>query len=99
MDAAHFVLAPFLGWLWCAARLFVRGQSGRQRYNVLGAIEPLTGRLFRICNTTYINRQSVCFQASINSCLDSLAQERRASIISMLNLKFQRFNDVTLLTD
>ena len=60
MDAAHFVLAPFLGWLWCATRLFVRGQSGRQRYNVLGAIDPLTGRLFRICNTTYINSQSVC---------------------------------------
>jgi transposase len=60
MDAAHFVLAPFLGWLWCATRLFVRGQAGRQRHNVLGAIEPLTGRFFRICNTTYINSQSVC---------------------------------------
>jgi transposase len=60
MDAAHFVLAPFLGCLWCATRLFVRGQSGRQRHNVLGAIEPLTGRFFRICNTTYINSQSVC---------------------------------------
>jgi transposase len=175
MDAAHFVLAPFLGWLWCAARLFVRGQAGRQRYNVLGAIEPLTGRLFRICNTTYINSQSVCdllrqiaeaklpgpitivldnaryqrcrlveelsrqlgiellflpsyspnlnvverlwkfvkkevlnsrylgnfesFKASIDSCLDSLVRERRASIISMLNLRFQRFNDVMLLSD
>lgn len=60
MDAAHFVLAPFLGWLWCVARMFVRGQAGRQRYNVLGAIDPLTGQLFRVCNTTYINSQTVC---------------------------------------
>ncbi len=42
VDAAHFVLASFLGWVWSAARLFVRGASGRQRYNVLGAVNPLT---------------------------------------------------------
>ena len=36
VDAAHFVFAPFLGCLWCAARLFVRAASGRKRYNVLG---------------------------------------------------------------
>ena len=38
VDAAHFVFAPFLGCLWCAARLFVRAASGRKRYNVLGAL-------------------------------------------------------------
>src|SRR5512144_1930503 len=37
VDAAHFVFAPFLGFLWCATRLFVRAASGRKRYNVLGA--------------------------------------------------------------
>src|SRR3954452_6536819 len=35
VDAAHFVLAPFLGCLWCVARLFVRAASGRTRYNRL----------------------------------------------------------------
>src|SRR5512135_2051941 len=39
VDAAHFVFAPFLGCLWCAARLFVRAASGRKRYNVLGALD------------------------------------------------------------
>ena len=34
VDAAHFVLASFLGWLWCKTRLFVKAASGRQRYNV-----------------------------------------------------------------
>jgi transposase len=48
VDAAHFVLAPFLGCLWCAARLFVRAASGRERYNVLGAFDAVTHRLIRV---------------------------------------------------
>src|SRR5512142_1693052 len=47
VDAAHFVFAPFLGCLWCAARLFVRAASGRKRYNVLGALDAVTHRLIR----------------------------------------------------
>ncbi len=35
MDAAHFVLAPFLGFLWSVVRLFIQAPSGRQRFNVL----------------------------------------------------------------
>ena len=60
VDAAHFVLAPFLGCLWCAARLFVRAASGRKRYNVLGAIDAVTHRLIRVTNDGYINAESVC---------------------------------------
>jgi transposase len=60
VDAAHFVFAPFLGFLWCAARLFVRAPSGRQRYNVLGAIDAVTHRLIRVTNHNYINAESVC---------------------------------------
>ena len=50
VDAAHFVFAPFLGCLWCAARLFVRAASGRKRYNVLGALDAVTHRLIRVTN-------------------------------------------------
>jgi len=60
VDAAHFVLAPFLGCLWCAARLFVRAASGRKRYNVLGALDSVTHRLIRVTNDGYINAESVC---------------------------------------
>ena len=60
VDAAHFVFAPFLGCLWCAARLFVRAASGRQRYNVLGAFDAATHRLVRVTNLGYINAESVC---------------------------------------
>ena len=60
VDAAHFVLAPFLGCLWCVARLFVRAASGRKRYNVLGALDAVTHRMIRVTNDGYINAESVC---------------------------------------
>jgi transposase len=60
VDAAHFVHAPFLGFVWCATRLFVRAASGRKRYNVLGAIDAVTHRLIRVTNFDYINAESVC---------------------------------------
>jgi transposase len=60
VDAAHFVFAPFLGCVWCAARLFVRAASGRQRYNVLGALDAVTHQLVRVTNFDYINAESVC---------------------------------------
>ena len=53
-------LPPFLGCLWCAARLFVRAASGRKRYNVLGALDAVTHRLVRVTNHDYINAESVC---------------------------------------
>jgi transposase len=60
VDAAHFVFAPFLGCVWCAARLFVRAASGRKRYNVLGALDAVTHQLIRVTNHDYINAESVC---------------------------------------
>jgi transposase len=60
VDAAHFVQSAFLGWLWCFTRLFVRSGSGRQRFNVLGALCATSHRLITVCNTGYINSDSVC---------------------------------------
>ena len=60
VDAAHFVFAPFLGCLWCTARLFVRAASGRKRHNVPGAFDAVTHRLIRVTNQGYINAESVC---------------------------------------
>ena len=60
VDAAHFVLGPFLGYLWCFARVFVQAPSGRQRFNVLGALNAITHELVSITNDSYINAQSVC---------------------------------------
>jgi len=58
VDAAHFVLAPFLGYIWCFVRQFIKAPAGRQRFNVLGAIDAITHELITITNDTYINAHS-----------------------------------------
>ena len=60
MDAAHFVHAAFLGFLWCFARVFIKSPSGRQRLNVLGALNAVTRELVLYTNVGYINAESVC---------------------------------------
>ena len=60
VDAAHFVFAPFLGVIWCVARLCIRAASGRKRYNVLGALNAVSHKLIQVSNHSYINAESVC---------------------------------------
>lgn len=60
VDAAHFVFGSFLGYLWCVMRRWVRGASGRQRLNVLGALNAVTHQLTTVCNDSYINAETVC---------------------------------------
>jgi transposase len=60
VDAAHFVYAPFLGVLWCVARMFIRAASGRKRYNVLAALDCGSHKLIQVSNHSYINAESVC---------------------------------------
>ena len=59
-DAAHFVLAPFLGMLWCFTRLFLRAPAGRKRFNVLGALNAITHELVLVTHETYITATTVC---------------------------------------
>ena len=60
VDAAHFVLAPFLGFLWSVTRLFIRAPAGRQRFNILGALNAITHELISVTNDTYITSKEVC---------------------------------------
>lgn len=60
VDAAHFVLAPFLGFLWTVVRVFIQAPSGRQRFNVLGALNAVTHELFTVTNDSYITSVQVC---------------------------------------
>jgi transposase len=59
MDAAHFILEPFICALWCVARLFTRASSGRNRINVLGAVNAITKEVLTFTNTTYISAQTI----------------------------------------
>ena len=60
VDAAHFVMGAVMGMLWCFERVFVRGASGRQRYNVLGAVDSHTKKITTVTNDTYITAPTVC---------------------------------------
>ena len=60
VDAAHFVMGAVMGMLWCFERVFVRGASGRQRYNVLGAVDSQTKKITTVTNDTYITAPTVC---------------------------------------
>ena len=86
MDAAHFVLGSFLGWVWCVARLFVRAASGRQRYNVLGALNAITHELVQVANDTYITANTVC------ELLQKIAALGLASPVTLVmdNARYQR---------
>lgn len=53
-DAAHFVLQPFICSMWCAIRVFIKASAGRNRINILGAVNAITKEVTTITNTTYI---------------------------------------------
>ena len=60
VDAAHFVPGAFLGMVWCFVRPFIKTSPGRQRYNVLGAVDSHSKEIISIKNTGYINALTVC---------------------------------------
>jgi transposase len=59
MDAAHFILQPFICALWCVARLFIKASSGRNRINVLGVVNAINKEILTFYNTTYINADTI----------------------------------------
>lgn len=60
VDASHFVMGAVVGMLWCFSRVFVRGASGRKRYNVLGALDSQTREVTTVSNNSYITAPTVC---------------------------------------
>jgi len=94
VDASHFVLAAFLGYLWSLTRVFVRTPSGRQRFNVLGALNAVTKKLVTVTNDTYITSVQVC------ELLKLLAQNATMPITIVLdNARYQRCHMVMSLAD
>lgn len=59
VDAAHFVMGPFLCALWCFARTMIQAPAGRLRYNVLGALHATSRALEVVTNTGYVNAETV----------------------------------------
>lgn len=55
MDSAHFILGAFVCAIWSKVRKFIRSGAGRNRINVLGAVNAISQELFFIHNTDKIN--------------------------------------------
>ena len=61
MDASHFVMGcDFLGYIYGITRRFIKTYSGRNRYNVLGAINFVSKKVSTVSNDTYITASEVC---------------------------------------
>ena len=86
VDASHFVLAAFLGYVWSLVRVFIKSPSGRQRYNVLGAYNAISHKLVTITNDAYINAATVI---ELMEKLLSLYGSQMLTLV-MDNAKYQR---------
>lgn len=87
VDAAPFVLSAFPGWLWTLTRVFVRAPSGRQRFNVLGALNAVTQEILTVTHTTYLTALEVC------QLLSQLAAQATAGVpvtVVLDNARYQR---------
>jgi transposase len=60
LDAAHFVHSVYTGFLWCFNRIFIQSNSGRFRWNVLGALDAVSLKVHTFCNDSYITSTTVC---------------------------------------
>ncbi len=60
MDAAHFIFATFLGYIWCRTRYFLKSHTGRKRYNVLGALNAVSKKVSIYTIDTTLDALSVC---------------------------------------
>lgn len=86
-------MGAYLTCLWCLSRVFVRTSSGRQRYNVLGAIDVFSQELITVTNDAYINSYSLCeLLLKVHKCHSLLS----IPITLVLdNAKYQRCEKVT----
>jgi transposase len=46
--------------VWCFVRYFIPTPAGRQRFNVLGAVDALTKEIITVVNETTVNAETVC---------------------------------------
>jgi transposase len=85
MDASHFVMGGFAGRVWSVVRRYVKTASGRQRYNVLGALNFVSKKIETVTNDSYIT------SAQVIEMLEKLARSYIKPIKIILdNARYQR---------
>lgn len=91
VDAAHFVLGSFLGMIWCFSRIFIKSGCGRQRYNVLGALDSHTKEVITVRTKDNINSYRVC---DLIDKVKEFNQDKKVTLV-MDNARYQRCKKVT----
>ena len=91
MDASHFVMGAFAGRVWSIVRKWVKTASGRQRFNVLGALNFATKKMETVVNNTYITSTEVI------AMLEKLAKIHIGKVVNIVldNARYQRCEAVT----
>ncbi len=87
MDAAHFVICnDYCGYLYGRTRRFIKTFSGRQRYNVLAAVDYCSKEVTTVSNTTYITATEVV------EILKKLAVKYKGKTVSIIldNARYQK---------
>ena len=86
VDASHFVMGGFSGAIWSKTRRYVQTACGRQRYNVLGALDFVTKKVETITNSAYITSTDVI------ALIDKLAAAYAGLPIKIIldNARYQR---------
>ena len=59
MDASHFVMGGLPARVWSKVRYWVKTNSGRKRYNMLGALNFMTKKIETVTNDSYITSTQV----------------------------------------
>ncbi len=92
VDAAHFVMGAFLGMLWCFVRQLLPSSSGRKRYNVLGAYDPVRHEAITLTNDTVVNQETFC--ALLDKIATAYADTGRPITLVLDNARYQKCQSV-----
>jgi transposase len=92
VDAAHFVMGAFLGMLWCFARQLLPSSSGRKRYNVLGAYDPIRHEAVTLANDTVVNQETFC--SLLDKIASAYADTARPITLVLDNARYQKCQSV-----
>jgi len=89
VDAADFVFLPFWRYLYSLVVRYIKCASGRNRYNVLGALNAVSKALITVTHHAYINAEAVC---TLPVCLRQKFPRDRLVLV-MDNARYHRYNE------
>ena len=92
VDAAHFVMGAFLGMLWCFVRPLLPSSSGRKRYTVLGAYDPVRHEAVTLTNDTVVNQKTCC--ALLDKIAAAYANTSHPITVVLDNARYQKCRSV-----